>query len=271
VFDNSVLHSECRQFTTFKGVIFVSKRLLFGFAGVVALAALLPPVASANHSWGNYHWARTANPFTLPLGDNMSASWDPLLARASSDWSRSNVLDTRVVPGQAKGKCRPTAGRVEVCNGNYGFNGWLGLAQIWLSGNHITQAATKMNDSYLSSGYSTTNKQHVICQEIGHTFGLDHQDESGADLNTCMDYSSALDNPSPNQHDYDQLATIYAHVDSTTTVGTIASLGAAGSTQASPVSVERSDRIASSTIVERYADGSKIVTHVLWAVGGRGR
>ena len=47
-----------------------------------------------------------------------------------------------------------------------------------------------MNDSYLNSGYTTTNKQHVICQEIGHAFGLDHQDESGADLNTCMDYSS---------------------------------------------------------------------------------
>jgi hypothetical protein len=249
----------------------VLKRLLLGLAGVVTCSAMLVPVASANHSWGNYHWARTSNPFTLALGDNMSASWDPLLARASSDWSRSNVLDTVVVAGGAKGKCRPTAGRVEVCNGNYGFNGWLGLAQIWLNGSHITQGATKMNDSYLSSGYSTTNKQHVICQEVGHTFGLDHQDESGADLNTCMDYSNALDNPSPNQHDYDQLATIYAHLDSTSTVGGAVSVGAAGSAHASPVAVERSDSIASSTIVEHYRDGSKLVTHVLWAVGGRGR
>lgn len=45
----------------------------------------------------------------------------------------------------------------------------------------------------------------MMCQEIGHDFGLDHQDESGADLNTCMDYSDALDNPSPNNHDYQQL------------------------------------------------------------------
>jgi len=29
--------------------------------------------------------------------------------------------------------------------------------------------------------------QHVICQEIGHTFGLDHQDESGISLNSCID------------------------------------------------------------------------------------
>src|SRR5213593_2466381 len=66
--------------------------------------------------------------------------------------------------------------------------------------------------------------QHVICQEIGHTFGLDHQDESGISLNTCMDYyhnTSASDTKSthPNKHDYDELATIYAHLDSTTTVG----------------------------------------------------
>ncbi len=33
--------------------------------------------------------------------------------------------------------------------------------------------------------------------EVGHTFGLDHQDESGADLDTCMDYAKGLVNPSP--------------------------------------------------------------------------
>ncbi len=55
----------------------------------------------------------------------------------------------------------------------------------------------------------------MICQEVGHTIGLDHQDENfnTGDLNTCMDYTG---NPSsgdttPNQHDYDQLADIYAH------------------------------------------------------------
>jgi hypothetical protein len=243
----------------------MAKRLLCAWAGALVCAALLVPAASANHSWGGYHWARTSNPFTVQLGDNMSASWEPLLARASSDWSRSPVLDTAVVAGQARGKCRPTAGRVEVCNGTYGLNGWLGLAQIWLRGTHITQGTTKMNDSYLSSGYSTTNKQHVICQEVGHTFGLDHQDESGADLNTCMDYSNALDNPSPNQHDYDELAVIYAHLDSSSTLAPFSLVGAAGSAHASPVAVARSNRGGSSTIVEYFADNSSRVTHILWA------
>lgn len=249
----------------------MGKRFFGALAGVLVIAGLTASVAAASHSWGNYHWARTSNPFTVQLGDNMTGSWDPLLSRASSDWSRSNVLDTTVVPGQARGKCRPTAGRVEVCNGAYGFNGWLGLAQIWISSSHITQGTAKMNDSYLGSGYTTTNKQHVICQEVGHTFGLGHQDESGADLNTCMDYADALDNPSPNQHDYDQLAAIYGHLDSTSTLGTASSTGLAGAENASPVAVERSDRIASSTIVEHYADGSRLITHIFWALGGPGR
>ena len=33
-------------------------------AVAIALAMAAGPL-SANHAWGNYHWARTANPFTL--------------------------------------------------------------------------------------------------------------------------------------------------------------------------------------------------------------
>jgi hypothetical protein len=50
-------------------------------------------------------------------------------------------------------------------------------------------------------------------------------------------------------------------------VGSAASAGLAGSQHASPTAVERSDRIASSTIVQRYADGSKLVNYILWALG----
>jgi hypothetical protein len=63
-----------------------------------------------------------------------------------------------------------------------------------------------------------------MCQEVGHTFGLDHQDENfnNPNLGTCMDYTSDPDGPPtneyPNAHDYDELDSIYAHLDSTTTV-----------------------------------------------------
>jgi len=179
----------------------------------------------ANHSWGNYHWARTSNPFTLKLGDNVSSAWDGYLATTSSDWSDSIVLNTTIVAGQAKGRnCRPTSGRVEVCNAAYGNNGWLGVAQIWVSGSHIAQGTVRVNDTYFNtSTYNTTAWRNlVMCQEVGHTFGLDHQDENfnNPPLGTCMDYSSDPEpNQHPNAHDYEQLETIYAHLDSTTTVG----------------------------------------------------
>src|SRR2546425_4681002 len=208
----------------------MGKRFLLALGTAVLTASVFVTAAAANHSWGGYHWARTANPFTLKLGDNVSGLWDGMLAKASSDWSQSTVLDTTIVPGGAKPRsCRPTSGQVEVCSANYGNTGWLGLAQIWITGGvHITQGVVKNNDYYFgSSSYqynNTAEMQHVICQEIGHTFGLDHQSTSGASLNTCMDYyhnTSNTDTKSthPNTHDYQELGIIYAHLDSFTTIG----------------------------------------------------
>ena len=101
---------------------------IFLFAGVLGLASMAIP-ASATHSWNNYHWARTANPFTLKLGDNVSGAWDmpsgsSYLNQASTDWSVSSVLNTTVVTGTVDPrKCRPTSGMVQVCNDSYGRNG----------------------------------------------------------------------------------------------------------------------------------------------------
>ena len=191
---------------------------------VFAALAAAPGSVFADHSWGNYHWARTSNPFTLQLGDNVSGAWDSILPITSSDWTQSSVLNTTIVAGNATGKrCRATAGRVEVCNAAYGNNGWLGVAQIWISSSHITQGVVKVNDTYFNtSTYNTTPWRNlVMCQEVGHTFGLDHQDEnfSNANLGTCMDYTNnPVTNQHPNAHDYEQLVTIYSHLDSTTTV-----------------------------------------------------
>jgi hypothetical protein len=253
----------------------VTKRFLTAAVLVAAIAAAFASSAAANHSWGTYHWARTANPFTIQLGDNLTTNWDPYLAQASSDWSADtagNPLNTTVVAGStSQRKCRPTRGRVEVCNAAYGNNGWLGVAQIWISGgSHITQGTTKMNDTYYNSPFYNTPvwRAMVVCQEVGHTFGLDHQDESGADFHTCMDYANNpdADNTHPNRHDYEQLATIYSHLDSTSTIG-LAPAGLAGREgHAGRVSVARSDRISSSTIVERFSDGSARVTEIVWAL-----
>ena len=226
---------------------------------ILVAAASLP--AAASNSWGGYHWARTANPFTLKVGDNFSASWDSYLTQTASDWSKSDVLDLSVVAGGSTSKrCSATLGRVEVCSGSYGNNGWLGIAQIWLAKGttHITQGTVKVNDYYfnLAKYNNSSEKEHVVCQEVGHTLGLDHQDTSGASLNTCMDYyqntsSSDTQSTSPNTHDYNELDIIYSHVDSSTTIGQ----STTGSPGNSHETVSRS----------RASDGSTVITFILWA------
>ncbi len=248
-------------------------RTLVVLALVWALAAL-PAVASASHSWGGYHWARTSNPFTLKLGDNVSSTWDGHLATASSDWSQSKVLDTTIVAGLTSPKrCRATAGRVEVCNSTYGRNGWLGVAQIWLSGGHITQAVTKMNDTYFNTAtYNTPEwRNMVMCQEIGHTFGLDHQDENfdNPPLGTCMDYTrDPAPNQHPNAHDYEELEIIYAHLDSTTTIAAMPAEVAQGDLSAPGEwgQVMRTTHAGRESVYLRdFGGGNAVVTFVFWA------
>ncbi len=251
----------------------IKNRAILGLVAAGALLTiLLPSVAGANHSWGNYHWARTSNPFTIKLGNNTSGSWTGHLATASSDWSQSAVLDTAVVAGSTKPKsCRPTKGRVEVCNANYGNNGWLGLAQIWISGSHITQGIVKNNDYYFgNSTYSFNNeaeKLHVMCQEIGHTLGLNHQSENGSSLNTCMDYYyNTSDSDTTSQHDYDQLAAIYSHLDSTSTVASSSSKGRSGNSPGEWGRLVSSSRDGRHATYERdFGAGHKITTFVIWA------
>jgi hypothetical protein len=247
-------------------------RFLLALGVLVLAASAFASTAAANHSWGRYHWARTANPFTVNLGNNVSSGWNSFLGTASSDWSASSVLDSPVVAGRTNSSCQPTSGRVEVCNGAYGTTGWLGVAQIWTTrGKHIAAGTVKVNDTYFNTAQYNTPAWHalVMCQEVGHTFGLDHQDENfnNANLGTCMDYTN---NPStnqhPNQHDYDQLVSIYSHLDSLTTVGASAPTGAAHSGNAAPIAVQRSDRISNSTITEVFADGSARVSYILWAL-----
>jgi hypothetical protein len=244
---------------------------LFVLVLMLALVAFPSGSASANHSWGNYHWARTSNPFTLKVVDSMTSNWDDNLTVAMNDWSQSTVMNlTREAGSDAQNvrkRCAAISGKVHACNANYGNNGWLGLAQIWASGSHITQATAKMNDSYLaSSSYSETNRQHVICQEIGHDWGLDHQDESGADLNTCMDYSDALDNPHPNSHDYAQLETIYSHLDSSTTIAAMPAGFANADVHAKENWGEKvSDNGKTAIFVRDFGDGNQIFTFVFWA------
>jgi hypothetical protein len=254
----------------------IGRKVLYVLAAatITAIPSLfLATPASATHSWGGYHWGRIANPFTLKLGDNVGSAWDLYLGDASGQWSTSAVLDTTVVTGTSDPKnCRPRSGTVQVCSAKYGFNGWLGRAQIWITSGHITQGAVKLNDSYFNlSTYNTPAwRIMVTCQEIGHTFGLDHQDENftNQNLGTCMDYTNnplgPPENTKPNPHDYDQLELIYAHLDNVATVGSASAMVANNpSDWGKAVRFIRDGR--GRVFVKDLGAGRQMVTFVIWA------
>lgn len=267
------------------------RSVLIVAAAVTALVLVTVP-AAADHAWANYHWERASNPVTVELGDNVDSRWDSWLAEASSDWSASSVLDSPIGPGQAKGKCRPTEGRAEVCNDNYGNTGWLGIAQIWADGDHIVQAVAKLNDTYHdSSPYNEDGwRDNVMCQEVGHVYGLGHQDENfnNGNLGTCMDYTANPDGPpanrQPDQHDYEQLEAIYGHLDSGG--GSGGCTGPPGQCKQSKgnggpppaffmqlTEVQQWGRLVSvsrdggqSLFVQDFGNGYRVYTHVTWTL-----
>ncbi len=237
-------------------------------------------IASADHSWNNYHWARTANPFTLKVGNNVTDKWTSQFNTAISDWNQSQVLGLAPVAGTSNKRCAMVAGTVQVCNGTYGQNGWLGLASINITGGeHITQGSAKMNDTYFNMAYynNPNEKLHVMCQEVGHTFGLGHTSEDGSSQDTCMDYFSntgvnagSAQSTRPNQHDYDMLSIIYAHLDSFNSASASSAASAADAAEVTndPSSwgqlVSQSANGRSSTYEREHGNGSKTITHVFW-------
>ena len=209
----------------------ISKKVVVATGLVLSLSAFVV-VAYASNSWSKYHWnISTADSIESPLtlGNNLTTpAWDTSLAGTSADWNVS-VLKNGVVAG-TNIACDPVLGGVEVCNSEYGNTGWLGIAQVWVyrgRAGHIAQALVKVNDTYFNTPqYNTQSwRDYVMCQEVGHTYGLAHQDEAfdNANLGTCMDYtndpdgtvSGQLDNRHPNQHDYDVLTEKYAHLNET--------------------------------------------------------
>jgi len=247
------------------------------------IGVAVPATLLATHSWNGYHWARTTPQFTLKLGDNLtSGDWKSHLNQTSRDWNSGNsAVLTAIVGGTSNKRCSLVAGTTQVCNSRYGNNGWLGLASINITGGtHITQGSAKMNDTYFDTAqYNNPNeREHVMCQEVAHTFGLDHQSTDGSSQNSCMDYfsntganaGSAL-STTPNAHDFQELNIIYAHLDTTTTVAAMtASAASTSDVTDDPNSwgqLMRQSASGRSSVYEKLnQDGSRTLTHVYWTI-----
>jgi len=269
------------------------KRILLRTA-LLSCAVFAVTPAQADHSWGGYHWSKSGPKVQLEVRKAITSQWNSSVNTAINDWNQSSVVALTGVTasGVNTKKCNPVAGKILVCNASYGQRGWLGIASIWLSGGHISQATTKLNDTYFNKAQYNTPawRALVACQEIAHDFGLDHQDEGfGApNLGSCMDYTNDPDgggaygpsNEHPNAHDFDQLEEIYSHAHAAQTNFGIREVGRAtpkaGMLNEAPAgdspaewgrAVRRDKQGRPNVFIKDIAPGRKMITHVFWAPG----
>ncbi len=167
------------------------------------------------HSWSIYHW--DSDSLNLGVVDKTTSSeWDGEVVASIDDWV---VLGTPITAYAVE------RGRAPVTVGEGFSTQWLGLAQIWIEDGHITKGKVTLNTNLLFGGrYGSNAPRHVLCQEIGHIWGLDHnRDELDTCMNDCFnetteaDWLACLDAPlgiTPNLHDTEQLNLMYDHEDS---------------------------------------------------------
>src|SRR6185436_3870977 len=87
---------------------------------------------------------------------------------AVADWNNLTILNLSAVSSGEE---------TYVFNANSGNTGWGGLASITnYSGCTILRATAQLNTYY---SWTTNAARGVHCQEVGHTFGLDHSNDGG--------------------------------------------------------------------------------------------
>ena len=163
-------------------------------------------------SWGTYKWNTCLVNVTVDRVLS-TTNWQNHFNTQVDNWNQASRIEVRKnnlsYTNSTAWNCSPGTGRIKACNNNYGKTGWLGVAGIWLvSGtNFIARGYVKVNDYYFSQNYYNTPSWRgaVMCQELGHTFGLGHWDTDFSTFcDSCMDYSS---DPKayPNRRDLDFL------------------------------------------------------------------
>ncbi len=162
------------------------------FIAAGLLIAGLAGSAAQAHQWGC--WIQADRNVRI-----RNASGGSTAQSAINDWNSMTILNISAVSSGEE---------TYVFNANSGATGWGGLASITnYSGCTILRATAQVNTYYYSS--TSTSARGVHCQEIGHTFGLDHSNDGG-----CMGagyWYSVANAYRPVSHNVTDIGNMYAN------------------------------------------------------------
>jgi hypothetical protein len=131
-------------------------------AGTLLIAVLAGSAAQARQ-WGC--WSQADRNVRIRNG---GGSFSTEATNAANEWNSRTILNLSWVSSGEE---------TYYFSANSGGTGWGGLARITnYSGCTILRATAQLNTYY---GWSSNAARGVQCQEIGHTFGLDHSNDGG--------------------------------------------------------------------------------------------
>jgi len=177
-------------------------------------------VGADNSTSGEYPkntWAHQGQGLNLEVQNALTQDWYPILEKVLRDWSDQSpeTLNLTIREVASDAECKFVPGVLKVCNANYGATGWRGINQILVDEfNNLTSSVAKMNEHYLLN-LGDGIKQYTMCHEIGHGWGLGHQDQdfNNVDSGSCMDYvMDPENNQHPNAKDFAILRQVYGTV-----------------------------------------------------------
>lgn len=213
---------------------------------IIIIAGLIALVPNANHlrNHGNstnnstsgnqtvvdplkIGWENDGSGLAITILNSCDDTWTSTFDEYIDKWDNGSpdslTITTEKRPrGDDSSECQAFTNLVHVCNGNYYYTNWVGVAYLWrdtVSG-HIVSVVALLNDYHLEHA-SANQRKYTMCHELGHVFGLPHTDTNhfNQDLGNCLDYTAEYgNNLNPGQVNFDRLNNLYGSVTTTTSV-----------------------------------------------------